>query len=608
MKHLSLLKFMVIGALSCGIISCQQKKPGTVTEEGFPREKTLYLAGFQWGDPNTFNPLSDWPAFPVGGKYNLMYEPLVVFNSITGKIEGLLADSPERTDSTISVKMNPMARWSDGKPLTSADVKFTFEIGKRFKGAPTAYVWDFISDITVDTVVDSSASGEMKLEKIVFFINKKERNNPLVVMDILQNIRIVPRHSIEALLAEAGGELAELQKLKFDKDPVVSGPYNLLRYSNEKIVLKRRDDYWGCMALYNNRLPQPVYIIHPIYKSNDHFSIALQQGNLDISATFIPRIWLKAKEGVATWYKKEPFFIPATIPMLQINTTRYPLSDRNVRRAMAYAINYKDIRELAVSGYSPPILSGLILPFGVEADYCNAEDIQKYGVSYDPEKARAIMKEAGYTSVFDADGKLNHVKNAKGEKVPTMSVKSPAGWSDWESMVQIAVKGMRAAGIDVREGFVDASLYWSCMPVGDFDLLMQKPVPEVTPSKPWSRFDAVMSSRNWKPEGEKMNENQGRYNNPSSKDYNPEVDNLLKRIPTLTDNEEKIKAYRQLNIIFMQDMPALPLAYLPEQFYEFSTRNWINFPTEENSYAPPQCLCYGAGTKALWEIKSVAAE
>ena len=608
MKRLSLLKVMLVGALLCGCISCQKKKSGAVTEEGFPRSKTLYLAGFQWGDPNTFNPLSDWPSFPVGGKYNLMYEPLVVFNSITGNIEGLLADSPEQNDSAISVKMNPAARWSDGKPLTSADVKFTFETGKRFKGAPTAYVWDYISDIIVDTIIESSQKGDIKIEKINFLINKEGRNNPLVIMDILQNIRIVPKHSIEPKLVEVGNEFTELQKLKFDTDPVVSGPYNLFSYSNEKIILKRRDDYWGSPALHNNRLPKPVYIIHPIYKSNDHFSIALQQGNLDISATFIPRIWLKAKDGVATWYKKEPFFIPATIPMLQINTTRYPLSDKNVRRAMAYAINYKDVRELAVSGYSPPILSGIILPFGVEADYCNADDVQKYGVSYDPEKAKTIMKEAGYTSVFDADGKLNHVKNAKGEKVPTMLIKSPAGWSDWESMVQIAVKGMRAAGIDVREGFVDASLYWSCMPVGDFDLVMQKPVPEVTPSKPWSRFDAIMSSRNWKPEGEKMNENQGRYNNPKSKEYNPEVDRLLKLIPTLTEKEEKITAYRKLNIIFMQDLPALPLAYLPEQFYEFSTKNWTNFPTEENPYAPPQCLCYGAGTKALWEIRSVAAE
>jgi len=69
----------------------------------------------------------------------------------------------------------------------------------------------------------------------------------------------------------------------------------------------------------------------------------------------------------------------------------------------------------------------------MEAPYCNAEDVQNT-VSYNIEKAKAIMKESGYTSVFDAEGKLDHVKNAKGEKFPPCYVKSPAGWSDWESM------------------------------------------------------------------------------------------------------------------------------------------------------------------------------
>lgn len=607
MKQLMRLKAFFAGALLCGMISCNSSKNSSAADaSGFPRAKTLYLAGFQWGDPNSFNPLSDWPAFPVGGNFNIMYEPLVVFNSLTGKIEPLLAHSLEQSSELISVIMDSRARWSDGQPLTAADVLYTFEIGQRFKGAPTAYVWDFISNITVDTIADSSTAGSV--EKVSFYVNKKSRNNPLVVMDILQNVRIVPKHVMERMLQERSGDLAELQKEKIDQNPVVSGPYNLQSYSNEKIVLKRRDDYWGNAALYQNRMPKPEFIIHPIFKSNDHFSIALQQGNLDVSATFIPRVWMKAKEGVHTWYSKEPFFIPATIPMLQINTTRYPLSDKNVRRAMAYAINYKDIRELAVSGYSPEIKSGLILPFGMENPYFSAEDVEKYGVGYNPEKAKKIMADAGYESVWDKDGKLAYVKNAKGEKVPTMYVKSPAGWSDWEAMVQIAVKEMRAAGIDVREGFVDAGLYWQCMPIGDFDLVMQKPVPSVTPSKPWSRFDAVMSSRNWKPEGEKMNENQGRYNNPSSKEYNKAVDSLLNIIPLLTDEVEKVAAYRKLNVIFMQDMPTLPLVYLPEQFYEFSDRNWTNFPTAENPYAPPQCLCFGAGTKSLWEIKSTVAK
>jgi peptide/nickel transport system substrate-binding protein len=162
---------------------------------------------------------------------------------------------------------------------------------------------------------------------------------------------------------------------------------------------------------------------------------------------------------------------------------------------------------------------------------------------------------------------------------------------------------MRAVGIDVREGFVDASLYWDALPFGKFDLYMYKPLPEATPSKPWSQLDHIMSSRNWKPEGERMNENQGRYNNPKSKNYNKSVDSLLKAIPRITNEDELKKAYRALNVIFMQDQPALPLAYLPEQFYEYSTKHWTNFANENNPYAPPQPPFYAAGIKMLWELK-----
>jgi peptide/nickel transport system substrate-binding protein len=412
----------------------------------------------------------------------------------------------------------------------------------------------------------------------------------------------------KAKLEEAGNDFSAVQKEKIDQNPVVSGPYNLINHSSEKIVLERRDDYWGNAVFHKGQHSKPEFIIHPIYKSNDHFSIALQQGNLDVSSTFIPRIWLKYKRGVRTWFKEEPFHVPASITMFVFNTTKYPLSDKHFRRALAHAVQYRDIRELAVSGYSPPLKSGLIMPFGIEKKYYSEEDVQMHGVSFNPGKAGQILAQAGYISEFDNNGKLVHMKNAAGEIVPTIFIKSPAGWTDWESMVNIAVKSLRAAGFDVREGFCDAGNYWQSIPVGEFDILMTSPSPAVTPSKPWSRFEHVMSSRNWKPVGEKMNENQGRYNNPHSREYNPEVDRLLKAIPTITDETERKTAYRRLNRIVMQDLPALPLVYRPEQFYEFSTKNWANFADSENPYAPPQLPCFGIGRKMLWHIKPVTEE
>ena len=603
MKMGSCLKLLVVGAALFGLVGCPGKgdSAGGSGESGFARGKTLCLAGSQWGDPNTFNPLAEsWQAaWPVNDKFNLMYEPLIAYNSLNGEFEPLLGTLVSRDPEKIVVDINPKAKWSDGQPVTSGDVKFVFELGKRFPGAATAYAVDFISEIKVENLDEGG-------ERLTFVVNKATRNNPLVILDFLQSIRIVPAHVFEKLLADNGDDLGAVQKMKIDKDPVVSGPYNIEHYSNERIVIKRRDDYWGNEALYGGKQPAPEYIIHPIYKNNDAFAISLQQGKLDASQTFIPRIWVKKKDGVSTWYDAPPYFVSGAMPLLLINTTKAPLNDRNFRRAMAAAISYTDIKELAVSGYAPDVRPGLIMDQGLEARYFNADDASQYGVFHDPDGAKKILSDAGYKSIYKGDGTLDYMVDRDGNKLPTLSITVPAGWSDWEAMVKLAVKGLRAAGMDVREGPVDAGLYWPALPSGNFDLIMHKPAASVSPSLPWSRFEAVMSSRNWVPVGgdNKMNENQGRYNQPGSKEYNPAVDSLLKVIPTLEDEAALTAAYRELNKIFMQDQPALPLCYLPEQFYEFSTKVWKNWPTEANPYAPPLLPWVGASTKILWNLQA----
>jgi len=601
-------KMSVLGlpvALSALLLTgCKGHRHSSGTDE-FPRDQTLYLAGSQWGDPTSFNPLAEsWQAaWPVGDRFNLMYEPLLAYNSLTGQVEPDLGTLVSKDNDSIVVDINPAAKWSDGKPVTSDDVKFVFDLGRRYKDAATAFAVEFISKIDVQTL---DVKGT-RTERLSFLVDKKGRDNPLVILDLLQAIRIVPAHVFEALIAANNNDLGAVKKLKLDSAPVVSGPYTLAHYSNEKIVLERRDDYWGNAALHDGKLPAPKYIIHPIFKSNDAFAIALQKGDLDASQTFIPRIWQKFKDGVGTWDEAAPYYVPGAIPLLVINATKAPLNDRNFRRAMAAAINYADIKELAVSGYANDIKPGLILPFGQEGKYYDEAEAAKHAVKPGIESAKKILADAGYKAVFKADGSLDYTTDKAGNKLPTLSIKSPAGWSDWEAMVNIAVKAMRDAGIDVREGFVDAGLYWPAKPSGDFDILMDKPAAAVTPSLPWSRFEATMSSRNWAPVGgdNKMNENQGRYNSPKSKDYNPKVDSLLKVIPITTDSIALKKAYTELDDIFLDDQPAIPLVYLPEQFYEFSTSAWTNWPTSKDPYAPPLLPWVGASTKILWQLKPV---
>ena len=573
---------------------------------GFPRAETFYLGGRQWGEPSTFNPLGT-PGWPIS-TMNLLYETLLMYNSITGKMQPLLAESYAVHDDSVEVTLNAQARWNDGQPVSAWDVKFTFELGKTYKSLNIAPIWQYLVAVRAyaqdgrEALAPTNSADYPR--RVVFELNL-QKNNPLVVLDALQAQIIVPRHVIEPLLAERGNDLDAFKKLKFDEGAVSSGPYRLFSSSSEKIAVVRDDSYWGNQALHGGKKPAPKYLVHPLYKSNDAFSVALRQGRLDISTSFVPRIWLKAGKGVRSWLDREPYFLSSSIPMLLVNHQRAALKDVHLRRAMAFAINYKDIRELAVSGYSEPLRPGIILPFGLEQRFFSEEDAQKYGTWFDPERAKAELRAGGYTSVFGADGGLVETRDRDGKRLPTLYVKSPTGWTDWESIVRIVVKSMRAVGIDARERFVETSLFWNALYEGDFDLIMHTPSTQPSPSKPWSRFEALLTTRDFAPLGQRMYNNIGRYNDPNAPGYRPRIDELLAQIPTLTDDGARLAAYRELNVLFMQDQPDLPLVYRPDTFYEFSIKHWSNLPSAANPYLPPLIPGDRLGTNMLWAIEPV---
>ena len=585
---------------------------GAVNE--LPRQESLYIGGIQWGEPTTFNPLNDSvSAWPCRQPNKLIYESLFEFNPLNGKIDPLLAESMIQKDDGIEVTLQKDAKWSDGQPVTAWDVYFTYHLGKTYKSAAISQVWDYLDDVRVldaksptPPAPETAITGEYP--KKLFFAYKAGNKNPLKLLVSLQQDFVLPRHIYEVDLNKAGGDFTKLLAIKYDQNPVASGPYRLHSYSAEKIVTVRDDNYWGNKVYYEGKLPVPKYVIHQMYNSNENYSIALQQGRLDIASAFIPRIWLKEKENVHAWLRKPPYYDGASIPMLFINVTKAPLNDAKFRRAMAYAINYKDIRELAVSGYSVDLKPGAILPYGFEGKFFSEEDATHLGASlFDPEKAKALLKEAGYQAVFDASGALIETKDKSGNRMPTIKITSPAGWTDWEAIVKIAVKSFRDVGIDARENFVDGNVFWSIQPKGEFDLLMWTPVGEASPAQPWARLEFCLSNKGMAPVGEKMWRNYGRFNDPKSPAYVARFDELLTKIPQITDEQELIKAYKEINALFMEYQPTLPLVYRPEQFYQYSSAFWTGFPTGENPYAPSFIPGYRAGTRTLWHIQPATA-
>jgi peptide/nickel transport system substrate-binding protein len=417
-----------------------------------------------------------------------------------------------------------------------------------------------------------------------------------MVLNAIAETSILPKSVFEPLLKSAKtGKSYNMEKIlefKNDAQPVASGPYTLANYSPDQIVLKRSENYWRS-SNYGGRKPAPKYIIHPIYDKNDNFNNAMSRGNLDVSSIYLPRIWEKAKDSIRSWSREEPYQLPATITALVVATTKEPFNNVSFRRALAHSIDFDKIKARALSNYTPAMQPGFILPFGLEKKYFNKEDADEFGYSYNTEKAREILQEAGYS--WNADGKL---LDKKKKLVRSISIECPQGWNDWIEAINVVVESFAEIGITATPKIVDYAMWDSDLRRGTFDLAMKTPPTEHSVANPWNRFYQMLSTLSYKPVGEETFVNQGRF-------QNPEINDILANIPTIANEDSLVLAYRELNKLFMETVPVLPLMYRPSTFYQFSTKHWTNFPTAENPYAPPSNLIVAAGVSALWEIVPV---
>ncbi|NQS88588.1 ABC transporter substrate-binding protein, partial [Patescibacteria group bacterium] len=341
-----------------------------------PREETLYVAGHQWGAPTNFNPLSGNPAWPCSDTNETVYETLFGYNQVTDKLDPILADKYQWVDPyTLKVTLHQGTRWQDGTSLTTEDVVYTFELSKKYSLAYSDF-WTY-------------ATGIKALDNRTVEINlNPAKPNRLIIMEQLGTVRILPKH-IWINVEENYRSVIEFKNEK----PVGSGPLKLLYFSPEKIILQRDDNYWGIRYFGK---PAPKYVVHPIFKSNDAGNIAFEKAQIDLSQQFCPTIWKIWEKGlpVSTWYKHPPYHIPGSIPTLYINIHKYPLSLPEVRRALAYAINYEKIAEIAMTRYSVTVSpSMLILP--LENSYYDETIVAKYGWTYNPSKSIEILKGLG---------------------------------------------------------------------------------------------------------------------------------------------------------------------------------------------------------------------
>ena len=405
------------------------KKGGTYSTWGGPFPKSLNV----WLDNNNFS-------LQVTG---LMFEPLIDLYSTEDRPIGVLAESWEISPDkmTYTFKINPAAKWSDGQPVTAEDVQFYFDVIMNPKNMTSLFRVDLL------------------------------RFNRPEVVDT-RTVRITATVAHWRNFWTAGGLFALPKHTWKDVDfneqnfafPVVSGPYALEEVKMDRsIKLVRRGDWWGRVKKYNLN---KFNFDHIYFKSMEDQTKALEllkKEEFDTYTLYSSKIWVQDThfdQVEKNWVARQAIYNqnPKSFQGFAMNMRRPIFQDLHVRQALSCLLNRELMNEklmfnqyFLLNSYFPDLYPGYQNP-----------DIPL--TKYDPEKARALLKEAGWQ--VGPDGIL-----AKDGQPLAIKFLYPAE-TDMRHL-NIYLEDLKAVGIQAGVDQVSESTLRKRVDNYDFDMLWQ---------------------------------------------------------------------------------------------------------------------------------------
>jgi len=579
--------------------------PPPVTAGALPRNATLYFNGQQWGAVVGWNPYSSnnnnaMTQAQQDSSRVTMFETPYLYNMIDGKVYPLLADgswSWNANMTAITFKLKAAAHWSDGTPVTADDVAYTWATHIKYNTQFGAANKDYIDTITA---VDAhTVEVKAKLDA------NGKAVNPLLVRAYLSTNYVIQKAWTQKLEARVGGDATKLMA-DAAEDVVYSGPYHKFFADDTKVVLVRDDNYWGKDASMWGKLPVPKYLAHTIFKDNAAGSVALAQGEVDVSQQFnsnIQVLWLNYALPVSTYLPEPPYGIGASLPTAYYNLKAYGLDQVAVRKAIAMAVDYPTIIANAMTNQSATfdqVPRSLMNPTDGEQalyDHAAVKDLQWAG--NDIEGAKKLLDAAG---IKDTNG--DGWREYKGKDLHYVAT-CPNGWSDWQAAIEVVAAAGKKIGIDITTNYPEWSVYQTVVTKSDTPLpagyeIFMMWSDGAGPTQPWGRIRHLMSSEfvgaanNW-------NGNWGQYSNPAA-------DKLIKEIPTLADTAKLKADYTELVKIYLTNVPSFTLMYRPQSFHAVNESVWTGFPHKgdgTNPPVPPLDLTDGWSIAGLYNLKLV---
>lgn len=425
-----------------------------------------------------------------------IYEGLTRYKSGTLEVEPGLAESWEISEdgTEYTFKLRSGVKFHDGSDFNAEAVKFNFdrmldENHPQHDTGPFPLAF-FFSAVKETAVVDPTT--------VKFTLNEP-------YAPFLSNLAYPTGLMVSPDAVKADGK-------EFGRSPVGTGPFKFGEWkSNERVVVTRNDDYWG------DKAGTEAVVFRPITDANTRVAEMLA-GGIDLMVEVPPTSLsqfqgdgfnLAEQAGPHVWF-------------LILNAKEGPFADKRVRQAANYAINKEAIVNDVLEG-TAEVAAGPTPPAFAWAYNSTLE-----AYPHDPDKARALLKEAG----------------AEGAELTFFVTEGGSGMLDPVAMGTAIQADLAAVGLKVNIETYEWNTFLGEVNPGLEGKADMAEMAWMTNDPDTLPYLALRSGA-WPDKG---GFNSGYY-------ANPEVDKLLEAARTATDQDERARLYKEMQVIVQDDAP-----------------------------------------------------
>jgi peptide/nickel transport system substrate-binding protein len=522
---------LAVGLLAAGVGACSSGGSKAGSSGGKATGAQLIIAGSSLNSiSDTFSPYSPTSASLQTNSEGLIYEPLIQFNAVAPPANTpWLATGYTWSDGgkTITFTIRKGVKWSNGTPMTPADVAFTYNL---MKTNPAMNV----NGLKLNSVTTSG-------DTVTLTFPTPQYTN---LETIAGQTYILPK-SIWASQSSP--------QTFADPQPVGTGPYMLASFTGQGFELKKNPYYWQPVSVPS--------IFYPVYTSGPTAINALGSGQIDWSSQFIPNI---EKEYTSKSPDNHYWMAPTGTNYLIPNLNTWPTNQLPVRQAISAALDRSLIASEGESGLETATsnASGLTLP--TYQAWAGPVSNLTLSANPDPASAKQILQSAGYT--LGSNGFFQ-----KGGKTVSLTIIDPASFSDYALSDTLIATELKAAGIDATFQGISTQSWTTDIASGNFQLSLHWSLGTGNPYNLYYNWldSALINGSNTAGDFERLN--------------NPTIDSELTAVAATEGTTAQATALAPIEKYVAANLPVIPTTG-SAGWFEYSTAKYTGWPTPSNPY------------------------